>query len=94
MSDQVGVPARQDDYRERKKHLMAIPEKELGQFTGYEVYVRPRNGLVAAIGPVEGLKVVRKFVTDCIVDNADPLSLMSQYKFVLEWSGGWNSVSL
>ncbi|CAL9003163.1 unnamed protein product [Prunus brigantina] len=74
----------QDDYLERKKRLVAIPEKELGQFTGCEVYVRPRNGLVAAIGPVEGLKVVRKFVTDCIVENADPLSLMSQYKFVLE----------
>ncbi|KAL6278437.1 hypothetical protein ACE6H2_022038 [Prunus campanulata] len=75
-----------DDYLERKKRLKSIPEKELGQFTGCEVYVRPRNGLVAAIGPVEGLKVVRKFVTDCIVDNADPLSLMSQYKFVLEVS--------
>ncbi|BFG36735.1 hypothetical protein CerSpe_230090 [Prunus speciosa] len=73
-----------DKYLKRKKFLTAIPEKELGQLTGCEVYVRPMNDVVAAIGPLGGLKIVRKLVTDSIVYKVDPLSFMSKYKLQLQ----------
>ncbi|CAL9003162.1 unnamed protein product [Prunus brigantina] len=73
-----------DKYRKRKEFLMHIPEKELGQFTGCEVYVRPMNDAVAAIGPVGGLKIVRKLVTDSIVHKVDPLSFMRRYKLQVQ----------
>ncbi|KAL6587074.1 hypothetical protein OROMI_000052 [Orobanche minor] len=63
---------KRDEYQKRKKLLMTLPEEELAALTGCEIYFRPKNDLVAAIGPDSGLKLARKIVTDCIVRKVPP----------------------
>ncbi|KAL6587076.1 hypothetical protein OROMI_000054 [Orobanche minor] len=63
---------KKDEYQKRKKLLMTLPEKELAALTGCEIYFRPKNDLVAGIGPEIGLKLARRIVTDCIVRKVPP----------------------
>ncbi|XP_034221954.1 KRR1 small subunit processome component homolog isoform X3 [Prunus dulcis] len=66
------VPPRQDKYVSRKKLLMTLPIQELEKLTGCSIYLRPNNDMVAAMGPIKGLKLVRSIVEDCIVHNMPP----------------------
>ncbi|KAI5326255.1 hypothetical protein L3X38_035329 [Prunus dulcis] len=56
-----------DIYHNRKKRLMNIPVKELEELIGCEIYMRPKNDLVVAIGGSDQeLKLVRQIVSACI----------------------------
>ncbi|XP_034221953.1 KRR1 small subunit processome component homolog isoform X2 [Prunus dulcis] len=61
-----------DKYVSRKKLLMTLPIQELEKLTGCSIYLRPNNDMVAAMGPIKGLKLVRSIVEDCIVHNMPP----------------------
>ncbi|CAL8121100.1 unnamed protein product [Prunus armeniaca] len=58
-----------DKYVSRKKVLMTLPVQALEKLTGCDIYLCPSDDLVAVMGPVQGLELVRRIVEDCIVHN-------------------------
>ncbi|CAL2269640.1 unnamed protein product [Prunus armeniaca] len=61
-----------DKYESRKKLLMSLPVQELEKMTCCNIYLCPKDHLVAVMGPIGGMKLVRKIVEDCIVHNMPP----------------------
>ncbi|XP_034219213.1 KRR1 small subunit processome component-like [Prunus dulcis] len=63
---------KRDKYVFRKKLLMSLPVQELEKLTCCNIYLCPENDMVAVMGPIRGMKLVRKIVEDCIVHNMPP----------------------
>ncbi|CAL2269619.1 unnamed protein product [Prunus armeniaca] len=61
-----------DKYESRKKLLTSLPVQELEKMTCCNIYLCPKDHLVAVMGPIPGMKLVRKIVEDCIVHNMPP----------------------
>ncbi|XP_008218515.1 PREDICTED: KRR1 small subunit processome component homolog [Prunus mume] len=61
-----------DKYESRKKLLMSLPVQELEKMTCCNIYLCPKDDMVAVMGPIRGMKLVRKIVEDCIVHNIPP----------------------
>ncbi|CAL2269628.1 unnamed protein product [Prunus armeniaca] len=63
---------RKDKYVSRKKLLMSLPVQELEKLTCCNIYLCPTDDMVAIMGPIRGMMLVRKIVEDCIVHNMPP----------------------
>ncbi|CAL2269618.1 unnamed protein product [Prunus armeniaca] len=63
---------KRDKYVSRKKLLMSLPVQELEKLTCCNIYLCPVDDMVAVMGPIQGMKLVRKIVEDCIVHNMPP----------------------
>ncbi|KAL6278893.1 hypothetical protein ACE6H2_022494 [Prunus campanulata] len=66
----IGIKS--DKYESRKKLLMSLPVQELEKLTCCNIYLCPKDDMVAVMGPIRGMKLVRKIVEDCIVHNMPP----------------------